>query len=183
MRRLPEGSRIDTGGVSVTWCVYVYTYIGRNLFFFFLYISPSCYLMKLCTHRARAAAFGLTLGGVRLGVWGVLLVVCVCRGCCFLSVYVCDLLIFLHIAPERPGRINRKERARAALETTVLRLWKARRTAARHALCQRNQRRRLQDTSKKKNAYFLYFFRAPPFLFPRVYPRMTRRWIKTSTPD
>jgi len=40
-------------------------------------------------------------GGVRLGVWGVVLVVCVCRcrGWCSLSVCVCDLLIFLHEAP------------------------------------------------------------------------------------
>jgi len=31
------------------------------------------------------------VGGVRLGVWGVVLVVCVCRcrGCCSLSVWVC----------------------------------------------------------------------------------------------
>ena len=39
------------------------------------------------------------VGGVRLGVWGVVLVVCECgcRGCCSLSVCVCvcDLLIFL----------------------------------------------------------------------------------------
>jgi len=33
-----------------------------------------------------------------VGVWGVVLVVCVCRcrGCCSLSVCVCDLLIYLH---------------------------------------------------------------------------------------
>jgi len=31
-----------------------------------------------------------------LEVWDALLVVCVCRGCCSLSVCVCDLLIFLH---------------------------------------------------------------------------------------
>jgi len=46
-------------------------------------------------------------------VGGVVLCRCVC---------VCDLLIFLHIAPERPGGINRKERASAALETAVLHL-------------------------------------------------------------
>ena len=44
-------------------------------------------------------------------------------------------------------------------------------------------RRWLQDTSKRKLAYFFDFFRAPPFPFPRVYPRMTRRLMKTSAPD
>jgi len=41
------------------------------------------------------------VGGVRLGVWGVVLVVCVCVGVggvvlCRCSVGGCDLLIFLH---------------------------------------------------------------------------------------
>jgi len=35
------------------------------------------------------------VGGVRLGVWGVVLAVCVCVGGVVLSVCVCDLLIFL----------------------------------------------------------------------------------------
>jgi len=35
--------------------------------------------------------------GVRLGVWGVVLVVCVCVGVLFsVGVCVCDLLIFSH---------------------------------------------------------------------------------------
>jgi len=41
------------------------------------------------------------VGGVRLGVWGVVRVVCVCVGgvvlCRCVSVSVCDLLICLHI--------------------------------------------------------------------------------------
>jgi len=44
------------------------------------------------------------VGGVRLGVGGVVLVVCVCRcrGCCSLlvCVCVCDLLIFLQHTPQ-----------------------------------------------------------------------------------
>jgi len=35
---------------------------------------------------------------------------------------------------------------------------------------------------KKPRRYF-DFLRARPFLFPRVNPRLTRRWIKTGAPD
>ena len=35
-------------------------------------------------------------------------------------------------------------------------------------------RRWLQDTSKRKLADFWIFFAPPPFLFPRVHPRLTR---------
>jgi len=57
------------------------------------------------THRRRATfeRCEVFVGGVRLGVWGVVLFVCACvsvSGCCSLSVCVCvcvcDLLIFLH---------------------------------------------------------------------------------------
>ena len=41
-------------------------------------------------------------------------------------------------------------------------------------------RRWLQDTSKRQIADILIFFSPPPFLFPRVHPRLTRRWIKPS---
>jgi len=43
------------------------------------------------THRRRATfeRCSVFVRGVRLGVWGVVLVVCVCRGCCSLSVYAC----------------------------------------------------------------------------------------------
>jgi len=44
-------------------------------------------------------------------------------------------------------------------------------------------RRWLQDTSKRKLADFFDFLCNHPFLFPRVYPRLTRRLIKTSAPD
>jgi len=36
---------------------------------------------------------------------------------------------------------------------------------------------------EKKTRRFFDYFRAPPFLFPRVNPRLTRRWIKTGAPD
>jgi len=36
---------------------------------------------------------------------------------------------------------------------------------------------------EKKSRLVFDFFHAPPFLFPRIYPRMTRRLIKTSAPD
>ena len=45
------------------------------------------------------------------------------------------------------------------------------------------RRRWLQDTSKRKLADFSIVFVPPPFLFPRVHPRLTRRLIKTSAPD
>ena len=38
------------------------------------------------------------VGGVRFGVWGVVLVVCVYVGGVVLCRYVCDLLIFLQVA-------------------------------------------------------------------------------------
>ena len=43
------------------------------------------------THRRRAtfARCEVFVAGVRLGVWGAVLVICVCRGCCSLSVCVC----------------------------------------------------------------------------------------------
>jgi len=44
-------------------------------------------------------------------------------------------------------------------------------------------RRWLQDTSKRKLADLLIFFAPPPFRFPRVHPRLTRRLINTSAPD
>jgi len=44
-------------------------------------------------------------------------------------------------------------------------------------------RRWLQDTLKRKLADFWIFFANPPFLFPRVHPRLTRRLIKTCAPD
>jgi len=43
-------------------------------------------------------------------------------------------------------------------------------------------RRWLQDTSKSKLTD-VSFFRAPPFLFPRIHPRFTRRLMKTSAPE
>jgi len=45
------------------------------------------------------------------------------------------------------------------------------------------RRRWLQDTSKRKLADFSIFYAPPPFLFPRVYPRLTRRLIKTGAPE
>ena len=36
---------------------------------------------------------------------------------------------------------------------------------------------------EKKTRRFFDFFAPPPFLFPRVYPRLTRRLIKRSAPD
>jgi len=36
---------------------------------------------------------------------------------------------------------------------------------------------------EKKTRRYVDCFRAPPFLFPRVHPRMTRRSIKPSAPD
>ena len=47
----------------------------------------------------------------------------------------------------------------------------------------RVNRRWLQDTSKRKLADFLIFLAPPAFPFPRVNPRLTRRWIKTGAPD
>ena len=44
-------------------------------------------------------------------------------------------------------------------------------------------RRWLQDTSKRKLADVLIVFVPPPFLLPRVHPRLTRRLIKSSAPD
>jgi len=38
-------------------------------------------------------------------------------------------------------------------------------------------------TPRKENSPISDFFRAPAFLFPRVIPRLTRRWIKTGAPD
>jgi len=72
--------------------------------------SHSSRVFTLHTHHhthSRRATFercSVFVGGVRLGVWGVVLAVCVCRcrGWCSLSVCVCvcvcvcDLLIFLH---------------------------------------------------------------------------------------
>jgi len=36
---------------------------------------------------------------------------------------------------------------------------------------------------EKKTHRCLDLFRAPPFLFPRINPRLTRRLMKTSAPD
>jgi len=36
---------------------------------------------------------------------------------------------------------------------------------------------------EKKTRRFFDLSRAPPFLFPRVHPRLTRWWIKTGAPD
>jgi len=61
--------------------------------------------------------------------------------------------------------------------------WKPR-VNPQEALARVNPTRRwLQDTSKRKLADFSDFFRAPFFLFPRVNPRLTRRWIKAGAPD
>jgi len=57
------------------------------------------------------------VGGVRLGVWGVVLVVCVCFGvggdvlCRCVRVCVCDLLIFLHLRYVHRGAHNPTGRA------------------------------------------------------------------------
>jgi len=45
------------------------------------------------------------------------------------------------------------------------------------------RRRWLQDTSKRKLADFWFFLPPPPFLFPRVYPRLTRWLIKTGASE
>jgi len=47
-------------------------------------------------------------------------------------------------------------------------------TRSREAVVAEEGRRWLQDTSKRKLADFL-IFPPPPFLFPRVNPRLTRR--------
>jgi len=61
------------------------------------------------------------VGGVRLGIWGVVLVVCVrrCRGCCSLSVCVCDLLIFLEVSERSRSKSSPLEQTRSKLANPV----------------------------------------------------------------
>jgi len=79
-----------------------------------LYLAPEvceAYVLnrysQIPGRRATFERCSVFVGGVRLGVWGVLLVMCVCvsvSGVLF-SVGVCvrDLLIFLHISGTRLG--------------------------------------------------------------------------------